>query len=346
MILIKAMVYALMMVCFVACSIICAYTDIMDSKIRNNVLAFFGLVSILSNGIYYMFFASEYVLVYIFNILILAIFSVLFYSFHIWSAGDSKFLIIIMSFVPITLYAKNIYEINAVIAIIIIFIIAFCYIIIESIYLGLKYKNFFKNNGNVVNLVSLIKQYIKCTFFVLCFDLTIGYMAPDFVGFNSHIILIINMLIVIIVPKFDSLNNNFILLLMFILIVIMCSVFKISLFSDYRIIMFMILIMYLSIICEKYNYRFVKTREITKNMVLAQSTIDVFSRSKIYDLPHTTTEDLRSKLNNAEVAAIKKWEKSKYGQKYIVIVKKMPFALFISIGCMAFVIISSFFYYC
>ena len=345
MIIVKTIVCILMVVCFIICSIICAYTDVVNSKILNKVLATFGLISVILNSTYYALFAADYIMIYLLNMVILTLFSLLFYFFHIWSAGDSKFLIIIMSFVPVKLYVKNFSELNSVVAIIIIFSIAFVYLVFESIYFGFRYKNLLKINRYAINLLSVLKQYVKCTFFVLCFNLAIGYLFPRFVSYNNHILMMINMLIVLLVTKFNSLNNNYFCVLMFSFLLIICVVFKVSLLSDYKIIAFIIFVMLVSILCEKYNYRLIDTKNISENMVLAQSTIDAFSMSKISDLPHYTTEDLRSKISSQEVGAIKKWEKSKYGKSHIVIVRKMPFALFISIGCAFFVIVFSLLYY-
>ena len=75
------------------------------------------------------------------------------------------------------------------------------------------------------------------------------------------------------------------------------------------------------------------TSKVEKGMVLAYSTIVYFIPSTIKGLPkEKTTEDIRSRITADEAESIKRWETSKYGQPEIVIVRKIPFAIFISIG--------------
>ncbi|MCD8216029.1 MAG: hypothetical protein LUC97_10385 [Clostridiales bacterium] len=66
---------------------------------------------------------------------------------------------------------------------------------------------------------------------------------------------------------------------------------------------------------------------------MAYSTIVSFLPSSVKELLKTKgTEDIRSKITEEEAESIKRWENSKYGQHEIIIVRKIPFAIFISIG--------------
>ena len=66
---------------------------------------------------------------------------------------------------------------------------------------------------------------------------------------------------------------------------------------------------------------------------MSYSTIVCFIPSTIKGLPkEKTTEDIRSRITADEAESIKRWETSKYGQSEIIIVRKIPFAIFISIG--------------
>ena len=60
--------------------------------------------------------------------------------------------------------------------------------------------------------------------------------------------------------------------------------------------------------------------------------------SNIKGLPkEKNTEDIRSRITEEEAESIKRWEFSKYGQSEIVIVRKIPFAIFISIGSIVYI---------
>ena len=68
-------------------------------------------------------------------------------------------------------------------------------------------------------------------------------------------------------------------------------------------------------------------------------TIARFQNSRVKGLPLYTTEDFRTKLNSEQVKSIKRWKKSKSGTETVIIVRKLPFAVFISIGTVAFLIL-------
>ncbi len=63
-----------------------------------------------------------------------------------------------------------------------------------------------------------------------------------------------------------------------------------------------------------------------------------FLPSRVQGLPTDSTEDLRSRLTPEQAESIRRWEKSKFGKPYIVIVRKIPFAVFIGIGTAAFLV--------
>ena len=74
-------------------------------------------------------------------------------------------------------------------------------------------------------------------------------------------------------------------------------------------------------------------------MILSYATVMKFNSSRVVGLPKTTYEDMRSRLNDEEVDAIKRWRISKNGCEKITIVRKMPFAIFIVLGEIIFFIV-------
>ena len=71
-------------------------------------------------------------------------------------------------------------------------------------------------------------------------------------------------------------------------------------------------------------------------MILSMGSILLLAKSKVKGLPHFSTEDLKSRLSADEVDSVLRWSKTKIGQDTIVIVRKIPFALFIGIGTLLF----------
>ena len=48
---------------------------------------------------------------------------------------------------------------------------------------------------------------------------------------------------------------------------------------------------------------------------------------------------MEAKLTEEEAASVRRWEKSKYGRASVVIVRKIPFAIFLGIGALAMLVL-------
>ena len=103
-----------------------------------------------------------------------------------------------------------------------------------------------------------------------------------------------------------------------------------------------LLAMLMRILISEYNYEEVDTCNIKKGMILSVSDTMLFVNSKIKGLPMLSTEDLRSRLTDEEANSVVKWGKSKIGKKTVKIVRKTPFAIFISLGVIIFVALGVF----
>jgi hypothetical protein len=85
-----------------------------------------------------------------------------------------------------------------------------------------------------------------------------------------------------------------------------------------------------------YNYKEIKTENVKVGMILSAFTISKFYISKVKGLPKISTEDMRTRLTQENVEAVRRWRTSKYGEDTIVIVRKIPFAVFIFLGISIF----------
>ena len=77
--------------------------------------------------------------------------------------------------------------------------------------------------------------------------------------------------------------------------------------------------------------------KLRDGMVLDTPSSALFQESSIEGLPSISTEDLRSKLSIKEISAIRQWSKTENGKSELVIVKKLPFGLFLAVGTILFI---------
>lgn len=178
----------------------CIYVTITDFKqgiIQNKVLIVAGIVGFATNTLYYLIYSRTYFIAFLLNLIIMSIISIMFYALRIWAAGDSKLLMITIFLMPARLYYQGNNVTATVVIMIIIFSIAYLYIIGESIYLGIKERNLFRINRFKTDIKLMIMQYIKCTCLVSLFGIIVRFVIPEFYNKNIALVMVFNMIIVL-----------------------------------------------------------------------------------------------------------------------------------------------------
>ena len=313
-------------------------TDLKWSVIKNKLLAAGFILAVILNFVYYFFFAQDLFLTFMINLLVMTFLSVVFYATHIWAAGDSKFLIFVICLIPARLYFSGVNVAATVLILICIFSLAFLYYIGESVVIGLKERNLFSFRRMKLDGLRMAVQYVKCTCIVSVANFLFSLVFGDFYSANTELFMIINMLLVFAVCNVRWLDRWYVLLFLG------AATVAIVIFQERRlgtvnwlIYLLVLVVVVLRIIAEKYNYKTIPTAEVKPGMVLSYGTVVLFLPSRIMGLPTSTTEDIRSRISPEEAASIQRWETSKYGQPQITIVRKIPFAIFISLGTFVFI---------
>lgn len=320
-------------------------TDIKNNIIQNKILLLSFIFGIFCNIAYYGFLYKEFFLTFVLNVLILSAISIIFYAMHFWAAGDSKMLISIIFLFPARIYYTGENISPAVSLIIIIFSLAFIYSVIESIIIGISRKDLFNFKSINLNIKEMILQYIKCSCVISLINIFVFLISPNFYSENKALLMIFNMVIIFLIYNVKILNKGLpLLFLCFVTIVsyVFVNGFVFAFNLDFIIYIFTAFILFLRIISEKYCYLEIPTASTKKGMVLAYSTVLNFQPSAVKGLPKSTTEDVRSKITQEQVDSILRWEKTKFGQPTITIVRKIPFAIFITLGVFIFLFLRVF----
>jgi hypothetical protein len=332
---------ALLTICLSLCAV-ASITDIRHGLIANKHILCAAIPATALNAVYYFSFARTFFPAFVVNLSIMILISILFYAYHLWSAGDSKLLIMVIFCIPARICYKNSQTLAPTIQVIIlIFSLAYVYLIVQSIVLGIKKRDLFEIKTIRLHIRNFLRQYLQCT--VYAFLLNELLYLPIFINFYSYnidLIMIINLLFMLTIlhVRFFSNKNVMILATIATLVLAYLTGFEILGSLQPQIYILAVVIVLLRMIAEKYNYQTIPTTAISQGMVLAWTTILLFKPSRIHGLPVNTTEDIRSKLTHQEVGSIIRWRSSKYGKEEIVIVSKMPFAIFIALGTIIFII--------
>jgi len=329
----------ILLVMLAALCAISTYSDFVNGIIPNIIIVISIVLGSVVDIIYFINY-PQYFSNFIFNLMTMTIISIILYAYHIWAAGDSKLLIAIMIMIP----GEVVYDCKKILAptvsiIVISFAIAFVYIVAVSIaaairdhHLDLGIKGF--------NIKIAIKQYVFCVSYVTMFDIVIACFASKYYSSNLYLIWLIKLIIVISVINYSK-TQNVIACIMAIAITIFLGAEHHMIIGkmtgiNYKWLILVLAIIFLRMIAERYNYQTIKTENIKKGDVLSAHTVLLFENSKIVGLPHSTTEDIRSRVSENEVESILRWRTSSKGRDELTIVKKIPFAVFISLGTIVY----------
>lgn len=319
-----------------------ALSDIHRGIVSNKSIRFALVAGIISVFPYYTFYATDCLSAYVINLVIIIGVSLLLYAMGIWGAGDSKLLSVTFLIFPARLYCINNRSFGACFLLIsIVFIIAFIYVLFETAFLGIKQKNLFKLQKRKFDLKGYLKGVVFFSLMLVFFNGALHAIIPG-IFFDSNLLAAIHFLVILIGSKLEEKSNWYIILAMVIAYAAMIFFRIIQInysYSNWWIYFVVLLLVLFRSVADKYNYKSIKVSELKQGMILSIGSVLMFAKSRVKGLPTISTEDLKSRLSAEEVDSINRWAKTSNGKDTIVIVRKIPFAIFISIGYLIFAVL-------
>ena len=321
--------------------IIVTYTDFKTGLIPNKILIPFGVIILILDAVYYAVFQRELIGGFILNFAVNMFFSILLYTYAFWGAGDSKLMILSALAIPARFYSSDILSVPIIMITVQTFAIAFCYLAIESIVLGIMKKDFFNLKINITKpkILAALKNYIISYIYIIFFNFMLNLVLNNKIAISSYIIPICSFFIVFTVFNFEFFQRKTVIGIFALIDVLLMILFYSNISSFFPPLWNLIIISIVFVfrnLSAKYNYRTIPVSEVRQGMVLSINTLMRFKGSRIKGLPEFTTEDFRSRISSENADSIKRWGNSKNGASEIIIVRKLPFAVFITAGIIAF----------
>lgn len=325
---------------------LCVYfsvTDLRYNRISNKVVfpAFF--IAAILDAIYYGRFERTYFQTFLINILLVAAVAVLLYWMHIWAAGDSKLLILVSLLIPAArMVPKNgfLYELMIPVYS---FAAGFIFLIGDSIRCLTKGNIEISKSDFIGKLKDYSVQYIINSIYMLTLvkaeDFVLGKFGLQLGIYQA----LFNICILILICHFQFFRRRDVIALTAMASVLYSVGTEIWMFNQVRIYYYLLTLafMILQIIIGEFNYKTIPTENVKTGMVMSFGTTVIFARSRVKGLPGMSTEDMKSRITREEAEAIHRWKNSKYGKDSVTIVRKIPFAIFISIGAFLYIILGS-----
>lgn len=331
-------VFKILMLLFVFIS--SSITDIKYGKIYNKNIFIIILFALILNCIEWIAFDKSYSLLQIENIMICIFISLVLYFSHVWAGGDAKLMIAVSMLVPYTLYPQVSYS-NFCLVYVLAFSFVFSYLFLFVDTVICIFKNRIKFSKLKAKINSSILNWVSCVIYILFFDQIITKLLCKIINDYTWILFIINICIILIVSGTKVLKSKIIILALFVSSIVLKLLFNQPILNKQMIINYTVALLFIVLraLIDEYNYEMVKVSELKPGMILSTAAVITFLNSKVKGLPKRTTEDLRSRLTEDEIKSIILWSKSKHGVDSVQIVKKIPFAVFISLGTVSFIVL-------
>lgn len=319
---------------------LCTKSDLRYGMIYNKVLVRFFVFAIIFDIIYYGFFVQDLFHDFVVNIIVVAVVSLyLFYS-HSFAGGDCKMMIVVALLFPARLYwTFGNSNITLVFAIAFAIFAGYCYLFISSIVAIISNKvditfDYVKNY-----LIDFLKSYITAMIYISLFNRLVSAVHSQGFFVNIWITRGLCLLVAWCIGRYSCFKKWFLLvpaICIGMIITIITKTLPISLNPENYILVLVLLICQMAI--KTTIYEKVEVSQLKKGMILTTFSSMLMQTSITKGLPGISTEDLKSRLTNDEIESIKIWAKATHTDS-LTIVKKIPFAIFISIGILVYCLI-------
>ena len=327
-------VYLLIVVSF------CAYTDWKRFKIYNKIMLFASIPAIVFVVIYYIQY-PDLLTVFITNMISAVVIGIIFFALKIWGAGDSKLWIFINLLYPGKYYMITRYMLfPSMIVLMFIFIEAFAYVIGESVFI-----RFFKKDQGIGEWrIAIDKNWIinlAFSMIVLSFIYSLlAYLLGEYFESNQVFFVLIGLVLSM---RFTTVKRKTkMIAIMILLPSYLALLFVTKQMPDLRMYVISLILIVISQwglhFADKYNYMWIPTSSVKSGMILSIFSVQMMLGSRVKDLPQFTDETTKCRLSEEEADAVRRWERSKNGKEHIMIVRYIPFAIFMLIGIVSYLV--------
>lgn len=324
---------------------LCTYASISDIRtgiIKNKYLLIASIIGLILDIVSWCVFEKNSFVIHLVNIAVVCIISVLMYVFRIWAGGDCKYTIAISLLLPFSLYPMFLGKWYVLVLFMAIaFVFSYFYLIADSIRCAIKSKKVVSGKKLRMGLLSFLLKCVINLAYIVLIDNILLLLFPQLLSMYKYLTMLVNICVVLIISGVKCLSNKIIVSIIALTDIIIFSMLNLQMINRYMILNYLIacLTLIFKFFIDEYNYEVIKTKDVKKGTILSVSTILAFADSHVKGLPTSTTEDIRSRLSEDEAQSVHRWEKSKYGSETVQIVRKMPFAIFLSIGAIVFLIL-------
>lgn len=322
-------VEAVMIACMVTIGMHCAISDIRRSIVPNKIILIGCISGFALHLLYLILGGAEYYSSWIICMLFADGIAVLLYVLYIWAAGDVKlFAISFLLFPPRLLDITS--PAQTITIYILIFVPSLLWVVIDSFIRFVKKEERFQQ--------PILWKQFAISFLVILIESTAVYcvfhmLFPAFTEENEMLISFVTVLYAMICSCWLSAKKWYVVVTHAVIVLVGILSGSYSLYiPDWKSPLLLSGVLLFQQFISGYNYKRIQTSDVQPRMILSAETILLFAPSRVKGLPKNPSEELDARITEDEAEAVKRWESSVQGKPTILIVRKIPFAIMISIG--------------
>lgn len=320
--------------------VICTRSDLQTGFIYNKVLAVFAAFAVIIDVVYYGFFAVDLLPAFLTNIVVVTIVSLYLFCTHSFAGGDCK-----MTTVAALLLPARFYWMIGSSKITLIFVIGFalisgyCYLVGTSLLAIAQRKVKLTVDTIKQTFLRFLQSYIVATLYLCLLNSGFTVITNHNMPINIWITRGLCLAVAWCVGHFSVLRKRVVVMAVATLLIVISFATKtvpLSLNIENYVLTLILVVCQMAI--KTTIYESVEVEQLRKGMILSAFSSVMMQRSITKGLPGISTEDLRSRLTDDEIVSIKIWAKATHTNS-LTIVKKIPFAIFISNGYLLYCIV-------
>lgn len=322
--------------------IITSKSDIKEGLIYNKVLFPYFCVALLIDIVFYGFFRKDLLVDFIGNIIILAITSLILFYSHSFAGGDCKLIIVLALLYPAGSYYhlnENPYTLYFALGIGIFW--GYVYLLCNSIHAVIRKKNTISIQYIKGYLLSFLKSFFSGMIYITFINCLTVIGSSYGLLIDAWIIRFLCLAVAWTLGKYPVLRKWYFVSIVFIIDLVLCLItkfFPVNLHPENYILVVILLLC--QIVIRTNLYETVSIDSLKKGMILSAQSSIIMQNSRVKGMPGISLESLKNRLTEEEAASVQRWAKYRKISS-ITIVKKIPFAVFISLGFLSYFIIWS-----
>jgi preflagellin peptidase FlaK len=316
-------------------------SDIRKGIIKNKVLIIAASYAALADIVYYGFLRRDLAALFLINIAIVIVIALILFFSHSWAGGDCKLVCVFCLLYPASKFLTyNNQAVTLIFSVVAAFVICYIYLVVDYIRAALHKCIHFSVEYVKNSMLTFAKSYMQTLIYLTSVHMIYIIALAKITELSTVGWITIDFCVAWLVSSVKLLHNKYLCGIMFAVdVVLSVYLHMIPLSTNILRYLFVWGVVLMRIILSEHNYQTISTEQVCRGMILSTPTSMQFMPSRVKGLPGISTEDLRSRLTEEEADSIKRWEHSATGRPQIIIVRKIPFAIFISLGFLIYYIV-------